>query len=65
MSPPPKLSTRARIFDTGHVRKTDPGDVRTIAVVALRTRNLRQEMLDDERIALRLMADRRWELGRS
>jgi len=62
---PPKLSTRARIFDTGHGRKTDPGDARPIAVVALRTRNLRQVVLDDRRIALRLMADRRRELVRS
>ena len=28
---PPKLSTRARIFDTGHGRKNDPTDARTIA----------------------------------
>jgi len=62
---PPKLSTRARIFDTGHGRKNDPGDARTIAVVALRTKGLRQVVLDDERIALRLMADRRRELVRS
>ena len=62
---PPKLSTRARIFDTGHGRKTDPGAARPIAVVALRTRNRRQVVLDDERIALRLMADRRRELVRS
>ena len=26
---PPKLSTRARIFDVGHGRKNDPGDART------------------------------------
>ena len=62
---PPKLSTRARIFDTGHGRKTDPGAARPIAVVALRTRNRRQVVLDDRRIALRLMADRRRELVRS
>src|SRR5215204_2424116 len=34
---PPKLSTRARIFDVGHGRKNDPGDARTVAVVAIRT----------------------------
>jgi hypothetical protein len=37
---PPKLSTRARIFDRGHGRKNDPGDARTVAVVALRTKGL-------------------------
>ena len=62
---PPKLSTRARIFDTGHGRKNDPADARTIAVVALRTKGLRQVVADDERIALRLMSDRRRELVRS
>ena len=34
---PPKLSTRARMFDVGHGRKNDPGDARTVAVVAIRT----------------------------
>ena len=29
---PPKLSTRARMFDQGHGRKNDPGDARTVAV---------------------------------
>jgi hypothetical protein len=50
---PPKLSTRARIFDVGHGRKNDPTDARTVAVVALRTRNLRQVMVDDEMVAIR------------
>ena len=62
---PPKLATRARIFDTGHGRKNDPGDARTVAVVALRTRGLRQVVLDDERLALRLMSERRRELVQS
>jgi transposase len=62
---PPKLATRARIFDTGHGRKNDPGDARTVAVVALRTNGLRQVVLDDERLALRLMSERRRELVRS
>jgi hypothetical protein len=52
---PPKLSTRARIFDRGHGRKNDPTDARTVAVVALRTKGLREVALDDELIALRLM----------
>lgn len=62
---PPKLATRARIFDTGHGRKNDPGDARTVAVVALRTKGLRQVVLDDERLALRLMSERRRELVQS
>ncbi len=62
---PPKLATRARIFDTGHGRKNDPGDARTVAVVAIRTKGLRQVVLDDERLALRLLSERRRELVRS
>jgi transposase len=62
---PPKLSTRARIFDVGHGRKNDPGDARTVAVVAIRTSGLRQVVPDDEMIALRLMSERRRDLVRS
>src|SRR5215210_9362473 len=53
---PPKLSTRARIFDVGHGRKNDPDDARTVAVVAIRTKGLRQVVPDDEMVALRLMS---------
>jgi transposase len=62
---PPKLSTRARIFDRGHGRKNDPTDARTVAVVALRTKGLREVVLDDELIALRLMSERRADLVRT
>jgi transposase len=62
---PPKLSTRARIFDVGHGRKNDPGDARTVAVVAIRTKGLRQVTPDDEMVALRLMSERRRDLVRS
>ena len=62
---PPKLSTRARIFDRGHGRKNDPTDARTVAVVALRTKGLREVELDDELIALRLMSERRADLVRT
>lgn len=62
---PPKLCTRARIFDVGHGRKNDPGDARTVAVVALRTKNLRQVVVDDQMVALRLLSDRRRDLVRT
>jgi transposase len=62
---PPKLSTRARIFDVGHGRKNDPGDARTVAVVAIRTKGLRQVVPDDEMVALRLMSERRRDLVQS
>jgi transposase len=59
---PPKLASRARALAVGHGRKNDPGDARTIAVVAVRTPGLRRVELDDERVALRLLSDRRGEL---
>jgi len=43
-------------------RKNDPGDARTVAGVAIRTKGLRQVVLDDERLALRLLSERRREL---
>jgi len=60
---PAKLAAKARIFDTGHGRKTDPHDAHHIAVTALRTPNLRQVSADDTTVALRLLADRRDQLG--
>jgi len=60
---PAKLSARARVFSTGQGRKTDATDAHSIAVVALRTRSLRQVRPDDRTVALRVLADRRDELG--
>ena len=62
---PAKLAARARVFDTGNGRKTDPADAHSVAVVALRTRNLTQVRIDDELVALRVLVDRRDELGRT
>src|SRR6266542_5508116 len=60
---PAKLSARARVFATGQGCKTDPVDAHSVAVVALRTNGLRQVMVDDATVALRLMVDRRDWLG--
>jgi transposase len=60
---PAKLSARARVFSTGQGRKTDATDAHSVAVGALRTRSLRQVRPDDRTVALRLLADRRDELG--
>src|SRR5438874_7238549 len=62
---PAKLSARARVFATGQGRKTDPVDARSVAVVALRTSNLRRVQADDTTVALRLLVDRRDQLGRA
>ena len=60
---PAKLSARARVFSTGQGRKTDATDAHSVAVVALRTPNLREVHVDGDTVALRLLADRRDELG--
>ncbi|WP_230860566.1 IS110 family transposase [Actinoplanes aureus] len=62
---PAKLSARARVFTTGQGRKTDPVVARSVAVVALRTQGLRQVVIDDTTVALRLLVDRRDQLGRA
>ncbi|WP_433650014.1 hypothetical protein ACQP2C_26335 [Micromonospora zamorensis] len=36
-----RLSARARVFATGHSRKTDPVDARSVTVVPLHTEGLR------------------------
>ncbi|HLL64383.1 MAG TPA: IS110 family transposase [Micromonosporaceae bacterium] len=62
---PAKLSARVRVFDTGQGRKTDPVDAHSVAVAGLRSPGLRQVHIDDATVALRLLVDRRDELGRA
>ena len=62
---PAKLSARVRVFSTGHGRKTDATDAHSVAVAALRTPSLRSVQVDDATVALRLLVDRRDELGAS
>jgi transposase len=60
---PAKLSARARVFSTGQGRKTDATDAHSVAVVALRTPQLAQVRPDEHQVVLRMLADRRDELG--
>jgi transposase len=62
---PAKLSARVRVFDTGQGRKTDPVDAHSVAMAGLRSPSLRQVQVDDITVALRLLVDRRDELGRA
>lgn len=48
---PAKLSARARVFNTGQGRKTDPVDAHSVAVAALRSKGLRQVAVDDVTVA--------------
>jgi transposase len=59
---PPKLSARARLFDTGHNRKTDAHDAHAVAAVAVRTKGLRVLSYDSDLEVLRMLTDRRAEL---
>lgn len=61
---PAKLAARVRVLDTGQGRKTDATDAHSIAVAALRTRGLRELAVDEDLVALRLLADRRDALAR-
>ena len=60
---PAKLAARVRVFDTGNARNTDAVDAHAVAMVALRTPQLRELAFDEELVALRLLADRRDELS--
>jgi NAD(P)-dependent dehydrogenase (short-subunit alcohol dehydrogenase family) len=62
---PAKPSDGARVFATRQGRKTDPVDTRSMAVVSLRTDGLREVIVDDTTVALRLLVDRRDQLGRA
>ena len=61
---PAKLAARVRLFDTGHNRKTDAHDAHAVAVVAVRTANLRVLTIDGELEAMRMLTDRREALTR-
>jgi transposase len=61
---PAKLAARVRLFDTGHNRKTDALDAHSVAVVAVRTPNLRALKIDGDLEAMRMLADRREALTR-
>ena len=62
---PPKLSAQVRVFATGNGRKTDPVDAHSVAMAALRSHGLRRSRSMTTWLVLRLLADRRDELGRA
>jgi hypothetical protein len=61
---PAKLAARVRMHDTGHGRKTDAHDGHSVAVAAVRAKQLRVLAHDSELEALRMLTDRRDELVR-
>ena len=60
---PPKLSATVRVFATGQGRKTDATDAHSIALVGVRMAGLRPVVADADLDVLRLLADRRRQLG--
>lgn len=60
---PAKLAARARVFDTGQGRKTDPAGAHAIVMVALRDKRLRKVTADPGLTVLRLLCDRRDKLS--
>ena len=59
---PAKLAARARLLDTGHGRKTDAHDAHSVAVAAVRAKDLRVLALDGQLEALRMLVDHRDQL---
>jgi len=60
---PAKLAARARLLDTGHGRKTDAHDAHSVAVAAVRAKNLRVLAPDGQLEARRLLVDHRDQLA--
>jgi transposase len=60
---PAKLAARARLLDTGHGRKTDAHEAQSVAVAAVRAKNLRVLGPDGQLEALRMLVDHREQLS--
>ena len=56
---PAKLAARARLLDQGHGRKTDAHDAHSVAVAAVRAKDLRVLTVDPELEVLRMLIERR------
>jgi transposase len=54
---------KVRVLSTGGGRKSDPADAFAVAVTALRQTNLRTVAAEDQNTILRLLAERRDDLG--
>ena len=60
---PRNCPARARVFPAGQGRKTGPAGAHSVALAGLHSPGLRVITADDATVALRLLADRRDELG--
>jgi len=60
---PAKLAARVRVYSQGHGRKTDVDDAISIGLAALNSSGVSVVRTDDNLVSLRLLSDRRDELG--
>lgn len=60
---PSTLAMKVRVLSTGDSRKSDPADAFAVAVTALRQENLRPVIAENQSTILRLLAERREDLG--
>jgi transposase len=60
---PAKLAARVRVYSQGHGRKTDADDAVSIGLAALNSTGVAVVRRDDTLVSLRLLCDRRDELG--
>jgi transposase len=61
---PPKLAARVRLLDSGQINKTDENDARSVAIAALRARELPELTVEDQTIVMRVWSRRDHDLGR-
>ena len=59
----PKLGARVRLLATGNVNKNDPNDARSVAVAALRSKDVPRVSLEDQAAVMKLWSKRRHDLG--
>ncbi|MFH5879354.1 IS110 family transposase [Arthrobacter sp. NA-172] len=60
---PSTLAMKVRVLSTGGGRKSDPADAFAVALTGLRQANLRPVAVEDQTTILRLLAERREDLG--
>jgi transposase len=61
---PLKLAARVRLLNTGQINKNDPNDARSVAVAALRARELAELTAEDHTEVMRIWSRRYHDLGR-
>jgi transposase len=50
----PKLAAQVRLLNSGQVNKNDPNDARSVAVAALRARDLREVLVEGDAAVIKL-----------